>query len=506
MINSRELLLKFSKLIGIPESESRSGFEIFIQQISKQMSLGDEIEVELLGFFAYKKVKPVTSCYNHYQQVIIFSTKRISQNSKNILLFFLPDESKKEFPHIDSYLNLSFGKPLVTPVKGLDEELFLQSSSNETIGLIDSKVEKLISDVNIYKSSNIEDQEFIIAPKLEEEIVFDKGIDNESNVEIDEPEVNQELEIEKELGVAKELEIKKELDSQIIQEEKKIIKTFDDFELIKTENIDSLDDETGDGDNKSKIFFDDLKLEDELAEQKENFETKDGYTEVTDQVLKSTISASESTYPDSEKEELPLSKFRPKKKSMKRLVFSTLALLFIAAASAGVYLNYDQVKEIIDRYILNRPQAVETKEKITPKIISRTYEIPVSFPYEKGQSILSSIEDSMLISPSVYAVKYNLSDVGGGEVVLDQNAAIENTSDLLEIGENIYKRGSEFVVQVSSWKSKSKADKELNKYIENGFHAEMIEETTSRLGKYHRIMIGGFNSIEDANSFLNKNK
>jgi len=506
MINSRELLLKFSKLIGITESEARSGFEIFVRQISKQMSLGDEIEVESLGFFAYKKVKPDASYYNHYQHVIIFSMERISQSSKNILLFFLPDGSKKEFPHIDSYLSLSLGKPLINSVKGIDEELFLQFSSNETIGLIDSKVEKLISDVRLYKSSKIEDQEFIITPKQEKEIIFDKGIDNESNVEIDEPEVKQELEIEKELEVAKELEIEKELDSQIIPEEKKITKTFDDFELIKTENIESLDDKTGDADNRSKLFFEDLKFQDELAEQKENVETKDGYTEVTDQVLKSTSSAPESTYPDSEKEELTLSKSRPKKKLMKRLVFPTLALLFIVSASVGVYLNYDKAKGLIDKYVDRKSSVATTKVNITPKIISRTYEIPVSFPYEKGESFLSSIQDTMLISPSVYAVKYNLSDVGGSEVVLDQNAAAENASDLLEIGENIYKRGSEFVVQVSSWKSKSKADKELNKYIENGFHAELIEENSNKLGKYHRIMVGGFNSIEEANGFLNKNK
>jgi hypothetical protein len=494
MINSRELILKFSKLIGIPESEARLGFEIFIRQISKQISLGDEIEVELLGFFSYKKVKSDVSLDNYYQRVIIFSTDRISQSSKDILLFFLPDESKKEFPRIDSYLNLSFGKPLVTSVKGIAEELFLPFSSDETISLIDSKVEKLISNVKIYNSSGIKDQEFIIAPKHEEEIVIVTVIDNESVDEIEEPEIKQETEIEN------------ESDDLTTAEEKRITKTFDDFELVRTDNIESLDDKKRDGDSKSKIFFDDLKFQDELAEQSENVETKDGYKELTDRVLKSTITTSENTYPDSERKELTLSETRPKKKRMKRLVFSMLTLLIITSASAGVYLNYDQVKGIIDKYIGNRSSVVASKEKITPQIISRTYEIPVSFPYEKGKLFLSSIEDSMLISPTVFTVKQNLSDISEREVGLDQNTATANAGELLEVGDNLYKRGSEFVVQVSSWKSKSKAEEELKKYIENGFRAELVEESLSGLGKYHRVMVGGFNTIEEAENFLNQNK
>jgi hypothetical protein len=483
MINSRELLIKFSKLIGIPESEARSGFEIFVRQISKQMSPGDEIEVESLGFFAYKKVKPDASYYNHYQHVIIFSTERISQSSNNILLFFLPDESKKEFPYIDSYLSLSLGKPLINSIKGIDEELFLQFSSNETIGLIDSKVEKLISNVKIYKSSNIENQEFVITPKQEREVIFDTGIENESVEEIEEVESDNEP------------------DTQITIEEKKITKNFDDFELVE-----SFDVKLDDSEIKSKLFFDDLKFQDELAEQKENVETKDGYTEVTDAILESSISSPTLTHSDSKKADLTRSEFGPKKKRRKRLVFAMLALLFILSASIGVYLNYDKAKDLIDKYVGNESSVTATKERITPKIISRTYEIPVSFPYEKGKLFTSSIEDSVLISPAVYTVMKNLSDIGGSEAEFDQNTAAVNTSELLKVGENLYKRGSEFLVQVSSWKSKSKADKELNKYIENGFHAELIEETSSGLGKYHRIIVGGFNSIEEANSFLNKNK
>ena len=77
---------------------------------------------------------------------------------------------------------------------------------------------------------------------------------------------------------------------------------------------------------------------------------------------------------------------------------------------------------------------------------------------------------------------------------------------MLEVGENIYKRGSEFLVQVSSWKSKSKAEEELNKYIKKSFRAELIEESSNGLRKYRRVMVGGFDSIEEAENFLNQYK
>ena len=65
----------------------------------------------------------------------------------------------------------------------------------------------------------------------------------------------------------------------------------------------------------------------------------------------------------------------------------------------------------------------------------------------------------------------------------------------MKVRGNIYQRGSEFLVQVSSWKSKSAAEKDLKKYIENGFSAELIEESSRDIGKYRRVMVGGFKSL-----------
>src|SRR3990170_3256329 len=161
MINSKELLQKFSRRLGIPESEGRLSLEIFAKLISQKLGFGDEVEIEALGYFAYKKVKPVHSESDEYQKIILFSEEKISGQNKNFLLFFLPDDSKKEFPHIDSYLNLSFGKPLITSEKIAESEFILSTSNNEMISLIESKAEKLFSEAIIYRNTEIAQQEFI---------------------------------------------------------------------------------------------------------------------------------------------------------------------------------------------------------------------------------------------------------------------------------------------------------------------------------------------------------
>ncbi|HAB50780.1 MAG TPA: hypothetical protein DCE80_01145, partial [Ignavibacteriales bacterium] len=86
MINSKELLQKFSRRLGIPESEGKLSLEIFAKLISQKLGFGDEVEIDSLGYFAYKKVKPVHSESDEYQKIILFSEEKISGQNKNSLL------------------------------------------------------------------------------------------------------------------------------------------------------------------------------------------------------------------------------------------------------------------------------------------------------------------------------------------------------------------------------------------------------------------------------------
>jgi cell division septation protein DedD len=139
-------------------------------------------------------------------------------------------------------------------------------------------------------------------------------------------------------------------------------------------------------------------------------------------------------------------------------------------------------------------------------VIDRTFEIPVTYPYKIAEEILVQTPDSLIINPAVFIVRQTSptdNSANAESIPLSDN---EIVTKLVRVQENIYKRGSEYGVQVSSWKSKLKAEKELKKYIDNGFHAELIEESTSDLGKYRKVIVCGFNSIEEAKNFLIKNK
>lgn len=490
MINSRELLKNFSRRLGIPESEGRLSLEIFAKLISQKLGFGDEVEIESLGYFTYKKVKPVRSESDEYQKIILFSEEKISGQNKNFLLFFLPDESNKEFPHIDSFLNLSFGKPLITSVKIAETEFVLSTSNNEIISLIESKVEKLFSDSKIHKCTEENEQEFSLSTS-EEEILFDTGLQNEPVDEVDEPEFELEP------------------DTPIISDEKKIINTFDDFELVEPDKVAPLEESVSENEKNTKWVFDDLNIQDDadLHNQKDSASTLDGYSEVKDPFSKKT------TLSDSRNENDDLGKsldsslgVKLKKSTMRKLVPALIGLILIAASASAVYLNYDKIKSMVFKDSSNLSQNVETKKRTEPIVIDRTFEIPVTYPYKLVEGSLSQIPDSLIINPAVFISKQISSSNSLSNTVLIPISDNEISNELVRVQENIYQRGSEFIVQVTSWKSKSKAEKELKKYIENGFRAELIEESSSNLGKYHRVMIGGFNSIDEANNFLNKNK
>ena len=147
---------------------------------------------------------------------------------------------------------------------------------------------------------------------------------------------------------------------------------------------------------------------------------------------------------------------------------------------------------------------LRSKNRIEPVVINRTFEIPVTYPYKLEEMSLGQIADSLIISPAIFIISQSSPADSLSKAELAANSADQISKELVRVRYNIYQRGSEYLVQVSSWKSKSKAESELKKYIENGFKAELVEESSADLGKYRKVIIGGFNSLEEAKNFLNQ--
>lgn len=94
------------------------------------------------------------------------------------------------------------------------------------------------------------------------------------------------------------------------------------------------------------------------------------------------------------------------------------------------------------------------------------------------------------------------------EPQINQSAGAQpdNSSKVEEIriSNLIFRRGNEYNVQVSSWRSAVKADAEVKRLKAKGYNAFVVQAyLPSKGGTWHRVRIGGFKSEEQARNFLN---
>ena len=75
------------------------------------------------------------------------------------------------------------------------------------------------------------------------------------------------------------------------------------------------------------------------------------------------------------------------------------------------------------------------------------------------------------------------------------------------ISKRIYFDGTQYMVQASSWKTKSVAEREVRKLRKRGFDAFIYKVYIPSKGDtWNRVRIGYFNSIKEAEEFLKNNK
>jgi len=68
----------------------------------------------------------------------------------------------------------------------------------------------------------------------------------------------------------------------------------------------------------------------------------------------------------------------------------------------------------------------------------------------------------------------------------------------------IYKYENMFAVQISSWKTRSIAISETQKFLNAGYDAFIEKTELSEKGTYYRVRIGGFSSLKEAEDFLKR--
>lgn len=418
MITHKELLNKFANRIGAQESFGRLALEEFAYLISQNLNFGDQLEVPSLGFFTFKKVKPLNSTEKDFQQIIIFSEKRLSDSDANFIFFFLPNSSLNKRPSIDSWLNLSFNLPTIATLKKSQNDLITVISEDELLSLIQSKTEKLFHEGVIHKNL-VESEEELDLSKFAGEIIFDTGI----------------LEPE---------------EHSLKSEPPENIRVFED---IETQNNTS---------------------QNEIASSYKSYEA--------DEEARKSVEI-----------------VKPARKKRKVFILSALALLIIIA---GVYFNFEHIQQLIFKQEHQNSFSLLEK-KFRPVIIEPNYNIPIS----SNNELKSEVVDSLIIniSPADMKPSSSLDSLTSEVIELSTDDVGTTKNKFVRVQGYVYQRDDKYFVQISSWKAKSKAENEVKKFNDLGYNAELIIYNSSELGKYYKVMVGSFESIDEAKNFFKQN-
>lgn len=268
-----ELIRKLSKNVGLPDQDAKIFFELLLKRISSASKIGQSVFMKEFGYFHQIKgsiKKPVFS-FNDNEvseeevDLILFSEdSNLKKSSTKGLVFNIPFTDDDDFHPIDAAFSLSIGKPLI-PLRGVPfDDIYIPTSGYEYRRLIESKVEKLISEATIADSvedfpmlvidarsynsnqvqlkwneaidtqvpeNNLTDQQTIEQPQLSE---YEKQTQELKNIAWDFGEdLSQQIEVESILDVADE-----KINFDLNQKKNEIISADAPEDLFTEETLD----------------------------------------------------------------------------------------------------------------------------------------------------------------------------------------------------------------------------------------------------------------------------
>ncbi|MDD5609888.1 MAG: SPOR domain-containing protein, partial [Ignavibacterium sp.] len=188
------------------------------------------------------------------------------------------------------------------------------------------------------------------------------------------------------------------------------------------------------------------------------------------------------------------------------------------------YLEFFQKKEIPVKNVNISLNTANTT------VIKRDYDIPVSTPYPL-QTEGTTLNQNAATSEEVVKEDVKKEDVVINEqvdkqpevkiekkevkpeppaIIPDIKPLSSTTTTLtkpkaLNVGNNIFKYGDYFVVQVASFRASSISENEAGKYRNKGYNAFVETAEIQGRGTWYRVRVGNFSTKEEAQNFINKN-
>ncbi len=156
-----ELIKRIAKNVGVPDTDAKIFFELFLKRISAVVEIGQSIFVQDFGYFHLIKgsiKKPVFSFKDNEVteeavELVLFSEdKDLRKSDTKGLVFNIPYFDEEDYHPIDSSFSLSIGKPLI-PLRGVPfDNIYIPTSGYEYRRLLESKVEKIIAESLVAES------------------------------------------------------------------------------------------------------------------------------------------------------------------------------------------------------------------------------------------------------------------------------------------------------------------------------------------------------------------
>lgn len=590
-MNRSDLILRFSKINSVDETDSKVFFEILLIKVSNSLSVGQSISIPDFGYFhkIKGKIKKPSIGYSDEGNeekidLLLYSESKILGESESKgFVFNIPFSDYDEYDTVESHFSLSIGKPVI-PLRGtLIHNDFVPSSGFEYRKFLESKVDDLLSasevsfsdeefptlviDASSYivdeiklekaedeldkilsdEKENIVDKTDATPAEKIQNIAWDFGeyysekISPESIIEVANEKISDSesgkilLEESAPLSKDDEEKIDKVL-GELLEEDDHLATAGDEFssaainsELDASSLLDELNDyeEVKFDGTTGLLDIDDKSDEEFWKSASKLFETynpreirKDNgsaFTEVKSTSVDLNGSQVESSKSikvaeDEEKSVNPaeainrnyvIEEVKSKNKS-KVWIYASVIFLIIAAA-LGTYW-YTQI------YVKNKNLALRNDLKLdvnNANIIGRDYGIPVSFPYEKTGMELAGVTDSAITDKDVSEIKNKTVEVQQIDKPITESSKKSEqfvpSERPVSLGNNIYRYGKFYFVQVASFKSNSIAENEAGKYRNKGYNSFVEATEIPGRGIWYRIKVGNFSSLDEAKNFIEKN-
>ena len=507
------LIEKIAKHFGVDDSEKKLFFEVFLRKCSEALNQDQPVKMGEIGMVEFRRAHSEED-----EDLIVILTSEEEE-----FVFEIPEE-EKESNSIDSYFSISIGKPVI-PIRGEgDSEFFIPHTSSELKRMFGLKIERFLEDAkkqdtqesaldfsediphvdfsfkNWKSSSYLDDigQEEIKEEPFEEQIEERIADDLEGEVQDEIPkeeeqidevpvEANEEQgesenekngEIQEELGVVDE---KLETESKNMEplEEKDIV------EESEEEIIDAAEDETL-SDEKEVVSEEHSQVQ---SASDSDEEKKDEEITEEENLVDENAEAIQDAFKYAENRRVRLEGYR--KRSYSGFIF---AIVILAIVGGIIYFSYyfsasDNLTDV---------QQAETPQEFA-ETVERSYQIPVTYPYEEGMlgDVHKAIDEDILHSSGQ---KTSETSSENGDI-LPGTVEIRDPLPAIRIKGYIYKYENMFAVQVSSWKTRSIAISETQKFLNSGYNAFIEKTELSDKGTYYRVRIGGFSSLKEAEDF-----